>query len=202
MHAKNPNGRAGRSARYQRLMAEHQVLFCPFCRESFEGLRACPDHDLPLVSFDRLPPDPLNEPQLGPIEDDSQLDTFEPRFGRVYVALGALATSLSLPLDFVRFRGGSLSTLSVAQHLPALWTPLLVTFTLLYTLRRRRSLRAMRSLRVLIPALALVAPMTLLWELSRFRQGATLWGRVPNLQAGSAVYVSPLGGVEPGVSGR
>lgn len=170
-------------------MAEHQVLFCPFCRESFEGLRACPEHDLPLVSFDRLPPDPLEMRPRGPIEDDLELETFEPRFGRGYVALGALGTGLALLLDFVRFRGGSLSTLTVAHQLPALWTLLLVTFTLLFVLRRRRLLRAMRSLRVLVPALALIVPATLLWELARFRAGATLWGRVAEVQAGSAVYV-------------
>lgn len=171
-------------------MAEHQVLFCPFCRESFEGLRVCPDHDLALVSFDRLAPDPLEAKVLGPIEDDSQLDTFEPRFGRLHVALGAVGTGLSLLLDFVHFRGGSLSTLSVARQLPALWTLLLVAFTLLFVLRRRRSLRSMRSLRVLVPALAAVAPATLLWELARFRNGATPWGRVADLQVGSAVYVA------------
>ena len=30
------------------------VLFCPFCRESFEGETHCPEHELALVPFDRL----------------------------------------------------------------------------------------------------------------------------------------------------
>ena len=31
------------------------ILFCPFCRESFEGEAVCPEHDLELVPIDRLP---------------------------------------------------------------------------------------------------------------------------------------------------
>lgn len=191
-------------------MAEHQVLFCPFCRESFEGLRHCPDHDLPLVPFDRLPRDKAAASEAEPIDDEQLLELLEPRYGRAYVAIGAALNALALGLEFVRFPDGTgLTTLVLASSLPALWTLGLVSFTLLYVLRRGRTLRALRALRVLVPALAIVSPATLLWELYRIRHGAVLWVqhvRSAQVEPGSALYVVLLaaalifyGGVRLGV---
>jgi len=185
-------------------MAEHQVLFCPFCRESFEGARVCPDHDLPLVPFHKLPPDPTaaEAPQVG---DDTQLDTFDPRFGRAYVAGGALLNACAFAAEFVRFPGGhGLSTLLLASSMPALWTLVLVSVTLLLVLRRARTLRMLRALRVLVPALALVAPATLAWELFRIRSGAVQWmAHVRSAQAtpGAALYITLVASLLIGYGG-
>lgn len=189
-------------------MAEHQVLFCPFCRESFEGSRTCPEHDLKLVPFSKLAPDPAESRALSQVDDDRPLAPFEPRFGRAYVALGALANLLALPLALIRLPGGkSYSTLFVAAARPALWTLGLVTFTLFFVLQRRRSPRALRGMRVLVPALACVAPATVLWELHRLRGGAAAWlTRGEPFELGPALYVvlaaaalTALGGARLGV---
>jgi hypothetical protein len=180
-------------------MAKHQVLFCPFCRESFEGSRTCPDHDLPLVAFDRLPrletPDD-DEPAL---TEDTALGRFEPGFGRAPVALGAVLNALALILEFVRFPDGTgLSTLLLASSLPGLWSLGLVSFTLLFVLRRGTTLRKLRALRVLVPALACVSPALLAWELLRIRHGVLLWAqhvRSSHAAPGSAFYAVGLASV-------
>jgi hypothetical protein len=172
-------------------MAEHQVLFCPFCRESFEGLESCPEHDLRLVPFSKLAPDQSEKTTLSHVDEDQSLALYELRFGRAYVALGALANLLALPLPLIRLSGGkSYSTLFVAAARPALWTLALVTFTLLFVLQRRRTLRALRGMRVLVPLLACVSPATVLWELQRLRGGAAAWlTRGEPLELGPALYV-------------
>jgi hypothetical protein len=193
-------------------MAEHQVLFCPFCRESFEGARVCPDHDLVLVPFHKLPPDIASRTTSVP-EDDTPLETLEPRFGRGYVALGAVLNGTALGAEFVRFPGGrGLSTLALASAMPALWTLGLVSFTLLFVLRRAKTLRALRAVRVLVPALACLGPATLAWEIMRIRSGAALWvAQVRSTQAtpGLALYLVlaasvliAYGGVRLGVAKR
>lgn len=174
----------------------------------------CPDHDLPLVPFDRLPravpgalPDDDDEPALG---DDSVLPVFEPRFGRAPVALGALLYGLALGLEFVRFPDGKgVSTWLLASSLPGLWSLGLLSFTLLFVLRRGTTLRKLRALRVLVPALAAAGPLLAGWELYRIRQGAVLWAamvRSADARPGVAVYVVGLasglvlwGGVRLGV---
>jgi hypothetical protein len=177
-------------------MAEHQVLFCPFCRECFEGVQVCPDHDLALVPFHKLPPDPASA-ERQELTDDTPLEALELRFGRGFVAAGALLNGAALGLEFVRFPGGrGLSTLTLASTIPALWTVGLVSFTLLFVLRRAKTLRALRALRVLVPALACISPLTLIWELVRIRSGTVLWmAHVRSTQAtpGAALYISLLG---------
>jgi hypothetical protein len=190
-------------------MAEHQVLFCPFCRESFEGLRTCPEHDLGLVPFSRLAPDPSEIRRVSQVADGQVLAPFEPRFGRAYVALGALGNLLALPLELLRLPGGKgYSALFVATARPALWTLGLVTFTLLFVLQRRRTPRALRGMRVLVPLLACVSPGTVLWELQRLRGGASPWlTRGEPFEVGVALYVvmaaaalTAFGGIRLGLS--
>ena len=41
-----PEGRGGEA---------RPLLFCPFCRECFEGEAQCPEHELALVRFEDLP---------------------------------------------------------------------------------------------------------------------------------------------------
>ena len=33
---------------------EAPILFCPFCRDGFEGVEECPEHELTLLPIDRL----------------------------------------------------------------------------------------------------------------------------------------------------
>ena len=155
------------------------VLFCPFCRESFEGEVVCPEHEIQLVPFDRLPKSDLdaqdddNEGEPAALSDDSLLSTFDPRVGRAWVGAGAVLNALALGLVFA-YRsddGQGLHTYELATRSPSLWTLLLVSFTLLFVLKRRRTPRALRGLRVLVPALSCVSPITIAWVLYRLREG-------------------------------
>lgn len=172
-------------------MTKHQVLFCPFCRESFEGQTHCPEHELPLVSFQRLPSDQVASSD--PLDDEEPLSAWDLRFGRGSVLLGALLNALAMFVEFVRFPDGSApSTVAMAASLPALWSPGLVAFTVVFALRRGTSLRALRALRVVVPALALVSPAAMGWELVRLRHGVVLWAqhvRSRDIELGYAPYL-------------
>jgi len=175
-------------------MTEHQVLFCPFCRESFEGRTSCPDHDLALVDFEKLGPDPLEPDNLPEVIDETPLGLVEPTFGRGFVAAGAFLNALALGCDFVARSGSSpaVTTRALAVTLPSLWTLGLVSFTLLFILQRRRTPRALRSVRVLVPVLALISPFTAAWAFHRVDEGVLVWAtgeRVIHAAPGFALYV-------------
>lgn len=191
-------------------MAEHQVLFCPFCRESFEGRGSCPDHELTLVSFDQLrpdesahePDDELDEPKAKVPVDDRPLSLLEPRYGRGVVALGALFDLLALVLRPLELPGHQLvRTYQLARAVPSLWTLLLVAFTVFFALSRRRTPRALRSLRVLMPLLALVSPAALVWAFIRLggTNGHPLGGAVYAVAVSSLLLL--YGGLGLGVPG-
>jgi hypothetical protein len=181
-------------------MVEPKILFCPFCRECFEGERTCPEHDIALVPLERLPPaeheaeSDEDDAPAGPRGDDAPLGLWEPGHGRGLVALGAVLNALSLALVFVRGKAGSdgLAAYELAVTAPSLWTLLLVSFTLLFVLKRRRTARALRGLRVLVPALAFISPLTVTWVLWRLVRGAAVWApgdRQIGMDLGPSVYV-------------
>ncbi len=178
-------------------MTEHQVLFCPFCRESFEGKLACPEHELALVGFEKLGPDPLDPENLPEVIDETPLGLVEPAFGRGYVAAGAMLNAAAFLCDFLRSPNESvgIATRSLVAYAPSLWTPGLVSFTLLFTLYRRRTPRALRSVRLLVPILAFVSPIACFWAFQRIEQGVLMWpsGRqVIDTVPGTAVYLIAL----------
>src|ERR1700741_1529616 len=100
--------------------ATDQVLFCPFCREAFEGDQRCPEHELDLVTWAELP---RAVPQL---TDDYALPWPSLRLGRGWVAGGAavaLFAFVALPLagvDGALRMGGTMLMLAVAST-PKLW---------------------------------------------------------------------------------
>ncbi|MEM7139230.1 MAG: hypothetical protein AAF500_21845 [Myxococcota bacterium] len=72
-----------------------RILFCPYCRESFEGIDECPEHRLWLVEIDQLPPEDGRAP--------SGVSFFvDPRFGRGPVLAGAALVLFGFALPFVR----------------------------------------------------------------------------------------------------
>ncbi len=182
-------------------MTEHQVLFCPFCRDSFEGRSTCPEHDIPLVGFEKLGPDPLDPENMPEVIDETPLGAVEPSFGRGYVAAGALLNALALGFDFVEGAGTfpGISTRSLARTLPSLWTLGLVSFTLLFILYRRRTPRALRSVRVLVPIIACISPLTAAWALYRLRDGVLVGAHSERMlidpTPGPAVYLIALSSV-------
>ena len=173
-------------------MTEHQVQFCPFCRDGFEGRATCPTHELSLVPHERLalPPDAedasdddIDAPAA--YDEGAPLAWHDPSGGRGPVAIAALLLGLALPLGLLRAGTVTLPTYAVAVRLPSLWTWLLVSFCVLYLLCRRRSPRALRGLRVVVPWLGCVALLTL--GLAMARLGSDV--------RGPAVYAAALGGV-------
>lgn len=173
-------------------MHAHQVLFCPFCRDSFEGQTTCPACELPLVPFEKLGPaehetTDADEPELAAGDpDERRLSLLDPQHGRLSVALGALVVGAALLLDLVRFPvGRPLRTHELARALPSLWSIGLVSFVVLYALARRRTPRALRGLRVIIPLLGLVPPFAVAFVLVRRFQG--------DVSLGAAAYAVGLG---------
>lgn len=156
-------------------MAQHQVLFCPFCKESFEQLQRCPEHELTLVPLTRLAASNVPEPELDDDHNGPQLPRdlrplalFDPRVGRGGVALGALCLWLALPLPLLRVAASEpVATYQLTRAIPSLWTLSLIAFTVFYMLARRRTPRALRSLRVVVPSLGAVALACLLWAFGR-----------------------------------
>lgn len=129
------------------------VLFCPFCRDSFEGLERCPDHDLVLVPFEKLPTSRA-------VRDDEILPLHEWRFGRAIIFAGALLALIGyfLPLSTTTTLAEQTVTglrLSMLR-LPYLWAVPLVSLALLAILFRARTMRMMRSMRLAVPAIALL----------------------------------------------
>ena len=133
--------------------SKNAILFCPFCRECFEGETVCPDHELALVPLEKLPPRP-EDARAAP-KDDEKLAPFDLRYGRAVVAGGALLAIVSFFLPFLTRAGdGHLITFSAAQLAttvaPNLWTIPFAAVVLLAILARRRTLGQMRGARLVV----------------------------------------------------
>lgn len=186
------------------------VLFCPFCRESFEGRETCPEHELQLVTFDKLGPDPTDPDNDPEVIDSTVLELMDPAYGRGLVGAGALLNGMALGLNVLRGSGESTGLLGyeLARTEPAVWTLGMVSFVLLLILRRRRTPRSLRSVRVLVPMLAVLSPAALLHSLWRIENGAPVlapgkdllldWGLAPYAVALASLLVF-AGGVRLGV---
>jgi hypothetical protein len=123
-----------------------EVLFCPFCRESFEGERQCPEHELDLVPVFELPVEPKE------IDDDERLPWFTWQYGRAPVAFGAVLLLIACALPLARTHGAmdassSLWTLAQTKS-PRLWVVPMAACMQLAMLYRRRTLRGMRGVRL------------------------------------------------------
>jgi hypothetical protein len=144
------------------------ILFCPFCRETFEGETRCPEHELALVPFDRLPG--LASRDVVP-RDDALLGTFDLRFGRGLVGAGAVLAVVGFlcPLGTIGAAGQVLHVTgpSVAvTHAPTLWIVPGIGFAALLLLAQRRTLARMRAIRLVVPLLAWGVPMAA-WSAAR-----------------------------------
>lgn len=188
------------------------VLFCPFCRETFEGETKCPEHELTLVPFDELPGSSSSDALP---RDDEQLDTFDLRFGRAIVGAGALLALIGFACPIGEITAGSESLLvtgpSIAvTHAPALWVVPGVGLGVLALLATRRTLARMRAIRLVVPLLAWGVPMSVwsaLRKLDRWAELMTVgehtavghysWGLVV---LGLATLLMMIGGLRLGVT--
>ena len=148
-----------------------EILFCPFCRDGFEGRTECPEHELMLIAIDDLPP-----------TSGRTLDgvTFfaDPRLGRGGVLLGAALVLLGFLAPFVHRSGGALtgerhynlaaSALEVAiDGAGNLWFTPGAAVALLWILWRRRRRSAMRAARVAVFGLAVGGGLPLIYTTRR-----------------------------------
>jgi hypothetical protein len=153
-----------------------KILFCPFCRDGFEGRTECPEHELVLIAIDDLPP------KLGRTLDSVTFFA-DPRLGRGGVLLGAVLVLLGFLAPFVhnsgeRYSGGALageryytlaaSALEVAiDGAGNLWFTPGAAVALLWILWRRRRRSAMRAARVAVFGLAVGGGLPLIYTTRR-----------------------------------
>lgn len=134
-----------------------EILFCPFCRDGFEGRSDCPEHDLTLVPIDELPR-----------SGDRRLQgvTFfaDPRLGRGTVLLGVSLALLGFLVPLVRYGEVVESALEVAMEGAGnLWLAPVAALAILSILWRRRTRSAMRAGRAAVFGLALGGILPLLY---------------------------------------
>lgn len=146
------------------------ISFCPFCREGFEGLTECPEHELILVPIDRLPRKPKRAPE-------SVTFFADPRLGRGAVLVGATLVLFGYIAPFVRSEATRASALEVAiEGANNLWLTPGAALAVLGILWRRRSRRAMRASRAAVFGLAVGGALPLLYTTRRIGSIAEAYG--------------------------
>jgi hypothetical protein len=134
-----------------------KILFCPFCRDGFEGVAECPDHELTLLPIDRLPP--LEERSLAEVAF-----FVDPRLGRGGVLLGAWLVVVGFLGPFVRAGELDASALEVAiDGAHNLWLTPGAALGVLWVLWARRSRLGMQNARLAVAGLALVGALPLIY---------------------------------------
>jgi hypothetical protein len=143
------------------------VLFCPFCRESFEGETVCPEHELSLVPWSDLP-----RPARS---DDEVLPWWSPAFGRGPLGVGAAGSLLAFmvwPLastEGALRMGGSMLKLALLGS-PKLWLVVMGPLALLVLLYRRRTPLSLRRARLAALVMALVPAAAAAWAFAAARE--------------------------------
>jgi hypothetical protein len=158
-----------------------RILFCPFCRECFEapfegGVARCPEHELPLVEFEKLPKTAEDLEAEIP-RDDQDVSVFDGRFGRGFVAAGAAGFLVSFSMTFVDIAAagdvrGFTSFEAASARAPNLWTVPFVAALLVAILSRRRSLARMRSARLSVLLLGFAPLFAMGYSYLRVLEGA------------------------------
>src|SRR5687768_14108562 len=115
------------------------LLFCPFCREAFEGERACPDHELVLVPYEALPEARRRD---APAEDEP-LSAYDPRLGRAFLFVSVVVILIGFMLPFATTtaedRTLTLSGFEIASRRPVLWAVPAVAGAMILVLAFRRT---------------------------------------------------------------
>lgn len=138
-----------------------QILFCPYCRDGFEGVRECPEHELTLVPIDRLPGRAARSP-------NEVVFFMDPRLGRGAVLLGAVLVLAGFFSPFARVTDVRASALEVAiDGAHNLWLTPVAALLMLWVLWARRTRQAMRAARLAVLGLALAGALPLVYTSRR-----------------------------------
>ncbi len=168
-----------------------RLLFCPFCRECFEGEETCPSHELALVDFQDLPKQAHEHEMPGWDED---VDPWDVRFGRGWLALGAvlLVVGFFLPLasGLVEDTAVSWTGYQVATG-PAgnLWTVPFVAAMFVYFLLKRRTPVKMMGSRLVAVVLSIAPALSLGYSILNVQRGVARMHGALALEWGAGVYV-------------
>jgi hypothetical protein len=172
------------------------VLFCPFCREPFEGTTECPDHGVALVPLGTLAE--LDSRKL-PAES-AKLALHDLRFGRGIVLVGALLTWLALFLPAVvdHFHDDASTTGFALWQLRADYLTVVPGAALLavFAAMSRGTRAQLRRVRLAIGialGLAVAALGLAAFHILRYADESIAAGDVGGLEAGSGAYVALLG---------
>lgn len=171
------------------------LLFCPFCRECFEGETLCPEHELALVPFDQLPRDPDVDAGDLPAHDQP-VSLLDPRFGRGFVMAGVVVSAVGFLMPVLSLDGGAQSRVwsgfeAATTRAPNLWTVPFVAAMFVWVLARRRTPIAMMGARLAGMVFAIAPLLSLAYTVLKVRQGAA--------QIAERTYRSMEVGVEYGV---
>ncbi len=156
-----------------------QIGFCPFCRECFEDVKECPDHDLQLVAFDKLAPETPHH------DEDAPVHPWNLRYGRAWLWVSGLLILIGFLMPLLttvrpeRMYGPTVTAshngIQVAlQVAPNLWILPMVTFGLFSLAMRRRTRKALRSARAVPPVLGAMAAASLGLTWVRISRGTEL----------------------------
>lgn len=171
--------------------ADSRLLFCPFCRECYEGETHCPEHELALVELADLP----RQAHERAVAWDERVAPWEIRFGRIELVLGVIAVLVgffALPLVVGSFddRPVAWSALSMASsRAPNLWTVPFVAVLFIVFLYRRRTPLEMRGARLAGVVLALMPAISLGYSLWNVQRGVARMHGAIALDWGAGVWV-------------
>jgi hypothetical protein len=165
---------------------EPKILFCPFCRDGFEGVAECPEHELTLLPIDRMP-------RLAERSFDEVAFFADPRLGRGGVLLGAVLVAVGFLAPFVHARGLDASALEVAiDGAHNLWLTPGAAVGVLGVLWRRRSAPAMRGARLAVLGLALAGALPLVYTSRRIGLVAEVYAAEVEWRWGLAAMAAGL----------
>ncbi len=144
----------------RRTGADPPVLFCPYCRDGFEALSECPEHELTLVPIDRLPRVPRSQSGVAFFLD--------PRLGRGPILLGGLLVLVGFFVPFVGTETLEASALEVAvDGAHNLWLVPGAAVSMLGVLWFRRGRLSMHAARLAVLGLALAGSLPLFYTARR-----------------------------------
>ncbi len=195
-----PGARMANDTEPQNDPDDARLLFCPFCRECYEGEAVCPVHELALVDFAELPKQ-AHERDLPGWEDD--VDPWDVRFGRGWIALGAVFVLVGF---FMPFASATVDDETVAWSgldlatgpARSMWTVPFVCALFVWLLLRRRSIVKMLGARLVAFVLAFAPAFSVVYSMihmvrgiERLHGGGVLdWGiGVPVMAVGSILLM-------------
>jgi hypothetical protein len=170
---------------------ELRLLFCPFCRECYEGETHCPEHELELVEFAALP----RQAHERAVDWDEPVAAWDLRFGRLEIVLGVVAALVGffvLPMAVGRFDDEPVSwtALQIAtSRAPNLWTVPFVAALFAVFLYRRRTPLQMRGSRLAGIVLSLMPGASLAYSLWNVQRGVARSHGAIALDWGAGVWV-------------